>query len=92
MTRSLSSWSGGICETEVSIQNAYIKLIEQAEHYIYIENQFFVTTCNADKDSIVSNQVGKALLDRIVEAHTYCFNLHSKFIIFYFFIYFFLYK
>ncbi len=69
MTRSLSAWSGGIYETESSIQNAYIQLIQQAEHYIYIENQFFVTTCDPIKDSVCKNQIGKALLERIIIAH-----------------------
>jgi len=38
--RSSTNWSQGI-ELEHSIQNAYIGLIEKAEHFIYIENQFF---------------------------------------------------
>jgi len=69
LTRSLSAWSGGIYETESSIQNAYIQLIQQAEHYIYIENQFFVTTCDPINDSVCKNQIGKALLERIIIAH-----------------------
>jgi phosphatidylserine/phosphatidylglycerophosphate/cardiolipin synthase-like enzyme len=38
--RSSTNWSQGI-ELEHSIQNAYIGSIEKAEHFIYIENQFF---------------------------------------------------
>lgn len=37
MTRSLDSWSGGICQTETSILNSYCDLINKAEHFIYIE-------------------------------------------------------
>jgi hypothetical protein len=37
MTRSLDSWSGGIMQTEQSILTAYSELIQNAEHYIYIE-------------------------------------------------------
>lgn len=66
--RSLDSWSGGISQTEKSILNAYISLIENAEHYIYIENQFFVTTTNPVKDE-VKNMIGYALAQRIKKAH-----------------------
>lgn len=38
--RSSAKWSSGI-ELEHSIQNAYIATILSANHYIYIENQFF---------------------------------------------------
>ena len=41
--RSVSDWSHGVL-TEHSIQNAYIQLILEAEHFIYIENQFFITS------------------------------------------------
>ena len=37
MTRSLDSWSGGLCQTETSILNSYCDLISKAEHFIYIE-------------------------------------------------------
>lgn len=36
--RSSADWSHGILN-EPSIQNAYIQLIREASHYIYIENQ-----------------------------------------------------
>ncbi len=36
--RSLGLWSGSLF-TETSICQAYLSLIEQAEHFIYIENQ-----------------------------------------------------
>lgn len=35
--RSLNAWSGGIYPTETSILKAYYKLIDEAEHYVYIE-------------------------------------------------------
>ncbi|KIM71291.1 hypothetical protein PILCRDRAFT_830441 [Piloderma croceum F 1598] len=37
--RSVSEWSHGV-PTECSIQNAYRALIRDAEHFIYIENQY----------------------------------------------------
>ncbi|KAF8129820.1 hypothetical protein EV363DRAFT_1399636 [Boletus edulis] len=39
VVRSVSDWSHGVL-TEHSIQNAYIQLIREANHFIYIENQF----------------------------------------------------
>lgn len=39
--RSSGTWSLGLKETEHSIQNAYIATILDAQHYVYIENQFF---------------------------------------------------
>lgn len=67
--RSAGSWSLGLKETERSIQNAYLKLIEESEHYIYIENQFFVTTSEWD-GVVVENKIGNAIVDRIIKAHT----------------------
>jgi phospholipase D1/2 len=40
IVRSSGDWSSGIL-TEHSIQNAYSELIRNAQHYVYIENQFF---------------------------------------------------
>ncbi|PFH53623.1 hypothetical protein AMATHDRAFT_137275 [Amanita thiersii Skay4041] len=65
VVRSVSDWSHGVL-TEHSIQNAYIKLIEEAERFIYIENQFFVTS--TFDDDVVKNQIGKALVNRILRA------------------------
>ncbi|KAH8813952.1 phospholipase D/nuclease [Flagelloscypha sp. PMI_526] len=63
--RSISDWSHGYL-TENSIQQAYIELITNAEHYIYIENQFFVT--NTVEGQSITNQIGRALVDRIIKA------------------------
>ncbi|KAJ7819232.1 hypothetical protein B0H13DRAFT_391781 [Mycena leptocephala] len=65
VVRSVSDWSHGVL-TEHSIQNAYIKLISEAEHFIYIENQFFISA-TYDKDE-VKNQIAAALVERIVRA------------------------
>lgn len=40
VVRSSGDWSCGIL-VEHSIQNAYSDIIRKAEHYVYIENQFF---------------------------------------------------
>ncbi|KAG6973427.1 hypothetical protein JG688_00003524 [Phytophthora aleatoria] len=63
--RSLSLWSGGVA-TERSIQNAYIRLIGSAQHFIYIENQFFVSGLEGDHGC--SNRIANALVERIRRA------------------------
>ncbi|BCR91689.1 phospholipase D [Aspergillus chevalieri] len=66
--RSSSMWSTGTPEvTEHSIMNAYVKLIEESEHFVYIENQFFVSTCEIDGRKI-ENLIGDALVERITRA------------------------
>ncbi|KAI9373238.1 hypothetical protein BJX61DRAFT_396474 [Aspergillus egyptiacus] len=66
--RSSSVWSTGTPEvTEHSIMNAYVKLIEESEHFVYIENQFFVSTCEIDGRKI-ENLIGDALVERITRA------------------------
>lgn len=66
--RSSCNWSLGIEEPEHSIQNAYIKMIEDSEHFIYIENQFFITSTEVVNTKIV-NRIGDALVERIIRAH-----------------------
>ncbi|CAD8069623.1 unnamed protein product [Paramecium sonneborni] len=66
LTRSSGTWSTGIKQTERSIQNAYLQLIQEAKHFIYIENQFFISS-TAGKP--VKNLVANALISRIKEAH-----------------------
>ena len=68
LLRSCGPWSMGLQEkTEHSIQNAYLKCIEQSEHFIYIENQFFITaTCS--EQSPIRNQIGGAIVERIIKA------------------------
>lgn len=66
IVRSCSEWSNGT-GTERSIQNAYIDVIENSQHFIYIENQFFITA-TGDAQKPVKNQIGKALVNRILRA------------------------
>ncbi|KZT08000.1 phospholipase D/nuclease [Laetiporus sulphureus 93-53] len=63
--RSVSDWSHGVL-TEHSIQNAYCQLIMEASHYIYIENQFFIS--NTQKEGPIKNQIAAALVARILRA------------------------
>ncbi|KAI7898091.1 uncharacterized protein BX663DRAFT_526183 [Cokeromyces recurvatus] len=66
--RSSAKWSSGI-ELEHSIQNAYIATILAADHYIYIENQFFITATDNKEDNMIKNQIGNAIVKRIIRAH-----------------------
>ncbi|XP_018573262.1 phospholipase D2 isoform X1 [Anoplophora glabripennis] len=68
--RSVSTWSCGFLEpdtVEQSIHEAYIDTITKAQHYIYIENQFFITL--PFRNPNVRNQIADALYKRIVRAH-----------------------
>ncbi|KFY40883.1 hypothetical protein V495_05204 [Pseudogymnoascus sp. VKM F-4514 (FW-929)] len=66
--RSASNWSLGIDETEHSIMNAYCKMIEESEHFVYMENQFFITSCETMNVKIV-NKIGDAIVERAVRAY-----------------------
>lgn len=66
ITRSSSKWSHNI-STEHSIQNAYVETIRNSQHFVYIENQFFITA-TGDKQRPIKNQVGAAIVERIVRA------------------------
>ncbi|XP_044479932.1 phospholipase D zeta 1-like isoform X2 [Mangifera indica] len=65
--RSVSQWSAGTSQTEESIHCAYKSLIEKAEHFIYIENQFFISGLSGDE--IIRNRVLEALYSRIMRAY-----------------------
>ncbi|KAI9823133.1 MAG: Phospholipase D1 [Thelocarpon impressellum] len=68
MLRSCGWWSMGTpAATEHSIMNAYVKTIEQSEHFVYVENQFFVSSCEVEGTRI-ENTIGDALVERIARA------------------------
>lgn len=66
IVRSSADWSSGIL-TDRSIQNAYIEIISKAQHFVYIENQFFITA-TGDQQAPIRNTVGRAIVDAIVRA------------------------
>jgi phospholipase D1/2 len=66
--RSATDWSLGITETEHSIMNAYCKMIEESEHFIYIENQFFITSCET-MNTKITNKIGDAIVERAIRAY-----------------------
>ncbi|KAL3641911.1 Phospholipase D zeta 1 [Castilleja foliolosa] len=65
--RSVSQWSAGTSQIEESIHNAYCSLIDRAEHYVYIENQFFISGLSGDE--VIQNRVLEAFYRRIMRAH-----------------------
>lgn len=66
LLRSAADWSAGIKYYEESIHTAYVNVIENSKHFIYIENQFFIS-CSDDK--VVFNKIGDAIAQRILKAH-----------------------
>ncbi|KAJ6010326.1 hypothetical protein N7451_001738 [Penicillium sp. IBT 35674x] len=66
VVRSSDDWSSGILN-EHSIQNAYCEVIRNAEHFVYIENQFFITA-TGDNQHPIYNKIGAAIVDAAVRA------------------------
>ncbi|KAJ4482266.1 phospholipase D [Lentinula aciculospora] len=67
--RSAGPWSMGTpSRIEHSIQNAYLKAIQMSEHFVYFENQFFITSTVVN-DVKIENKIGDALVHRILRAH-----------------------
>lgn len=69
IVRSCTLWSNGTQE-EHSVQNAYIDIIRKSQHFVYIENQFFITKSNdfTSFGNPVKNQIGRAIVERILQA------------------------
>ena len=76
--RSVCPWSIGKRTTEKSILQGYYKLIDNAKHYIYIENQFFITKSFTEEERdnshlnlrrIVKNEIGYHIRSRIERAY-----------------------
>lgn len=67
LVRSSADWSSGILPSEHSIQTAYCDLIREAQHYVYIENQFFITA-TGEEQSPIHNQIGRSIVDAVVKA------------------------
>ncbi|URD81121.1 phospholipase d [Musa troglodytarum] len=73
--RSVGQWSSGTNQAEESIHDTYFSLIERAEHFIYIENQFFISGLSGD--AIIKNRVLEAHYCRIIKAEkeNKCFRI-----------------
>jgi phospholipase D1/2 len=70
LLRSVSAWSIGFSAdmVENSIHKAYIHHIGQARNFIYIENQYFMSSYDTI-DCPLKNKVAEALFNRILIAH-----------------------
>ncbi|XP_036098596.1 phospholipase D1 isoform X5 [Molossus molossus] len=66
LLRSAADWSAGIKYHEESIHTAYVHVIENSKHYIYIENQFFISCADY---KVVFNKIGDAIAQRILRAY-----------------------
>jgi phospholipase D1/2 len=65
--RSVSYWSLGLPRTnpERSIYDTYIEMIRKANHFIYIENQFFIS--RTDDKEIIKNEIVNELAKKVIE-------------------------
>ena len=79
LLRSVDNWSAGQ-PREASIHKAYVDAIKNAKHFIYIENQFFISSQNGSWGDI-KNEIQEALVKRIVRAHKANENFHVMVII-----------
>ena len=70
VVRSIGAWSGGFAENqcERSIYEAYINMIDKAQHYIYIENQFLVSTTSYGGITLFNKVVAK-IEEKILQAY-----------------------
>jgi phospholipase D1/2 len=83
LTRSAAKWShgtkievrqmnnvidiGSYLLSKHSIATAYINVIQNSQHFIYIENQFFITA-TSDAQTPIKNRIGGAIAERIIRA------------------------
>ena len=72
--RSVDQWSAGQPH-EASIHSAYLQAIQNAEHFIYIENQFFISSQKGTFMG-VQNKILSALADRIYRAYQNSEDFH----------------
>jgi phosphatidylserine/phosphatidylglycerophosphate/cardiolipin synthase-like enzyme len=64
--RSVAFWSAGVQQPEQSIYKATLYLIRNAKHFIYIENQYFISAISAHTPK-----------NRILEALYHRYNLEN---------------
>ncbi len=62
--RSAAEWSVGLDrKVENSILKAYYNLIDNAKHYILIENQFFISKSFTDDESILGGTKSTSIVN-----------------------------
>ncbi|KAN0011905.1 hypothetical protein ACTFIU_000122 [Dictyostelium citrinum] len=64
MVRSICPWSAGT-DVEDSCYKAYLGLIKNAQHFIYIQNLFFISSCGS---KLPKNRIALAILNRVRRA------------------------
>ncbi|KAL2060192.1 hypothetical protein VTL71DRAFT_9587 [Oculimacula yallundae] len=64
--RSRSHWNNGT-PTEHSILSACLDIINNSQHFLYFEQQYFITATSADQYPVL-NRIGKAIVERILRA------------------------
>ena len=67
IVRSAGNWSLGLNDHEASIQQAYLELINNSQHFILIENQFFISSTAGEP---ILNSIAQSIVDRIKRAHS----------------------
>eukprot|EP01100_Stratorugosa_tubuloviscum_P005997 TRINITY_DN261_c1_g1_i2.p1 TRINITY_DN261_c1_g1~~TRINITY_DN261_c1_g1_i2.p1 ORF type:complete len:410 (+),score=180.18 TRINITY_DN261_c1_g1_i2:1009-2238(+) len=66
--RSVASWSSGITEPETSIYKAMRAVITNAKHFIYIENQYFISALKSNTGRQPQNIIADAIYQRLRSA------------------------
>jgi phospholipase D1/2 len=67
--RSACAWSMGTPnKVEHSIMNAYVQMIATSEHFVYLENQFYISSSEV-LGTKIENKINDAIVDRIKRAH-----------------------
>ncbi|SMY19257.1 unnamed protein product [Zymoseptoria tritici ST99CH_1A5] len=67
--RSCAPWSIGTPnKVEHSIMTAYCAMIKGSDHFVYIENQFYISSCTVE-GTVMHNKIGDAIVERAIEAH-----------------------
>lgn len=64
VVRSACEWSAGLYNNvENSILKAYYSLIDNAKHYIFIENQFFISKTFTDDESVLGGTRSSSVIN-----------------------------
>ena len=67
--RSASKWSVGIGKKENSILQGYYQLIDNAKHYLYIENQFFVSKAFNEEERVECDYALSDVVENLIAYH-----------------------
>lgn len=68
LVRSSCEWSMGM-QPETSCYDSMLHYIREAKHFIFIENQFFISRSSDSQMTPVKNRIATAIMERILRAH-----------------------